>query len=274
MTHEIVVASYLENLMWVDFWKAGNDAVNFLPDTKITVYRAGQNVKNRGREAGQWLHHIVANYENLADFTFFVQADLAPAYGKTDKDWPLDLNALRGFRPLPNNGFFIWPSLVEVKNAGPANPRGHFFTPLDCKIISFLWGFEPIEFRWADIFPMAFLGAQHVVSKDVIHALPRSYYMGVLNNADNNFAWWAEHGKWPAVIYDLFKQGPLSEKGSTHRWAIMPEGCNSMDEIYGKSPDNPCALMPIGETGDAILARCKLTEAERREAIKVGSHTE
>lgn len=64
------------------------------------------------------------------------------------------------------------------------------------------------------------------------------------------------------------------EIGSTHRWVTLPKGGDGLDGIYGKSPDNPCALMPIGETGDAILARSKLTEAEKREAIKVGSHTE
>jgi hypothetical protein len=273
MTHEIVVASYLENIMWVDFWKAGNDAVNILPDSKITVYRAGQNVENRGREAGQWLHHIVKNYDKLADFTFFVQADLGPAYGKTCELWPLDMNYLRSFKPIPHSGFFIWPSLIPIEKAGPANTRGNSYPETDVENIGFLWGSAPEEISWADIFPMAFVGAQHVVSKDIIHALPKTYYEGILGIITDRFAWWLEYGKWPAIIYDLFKQGPLSEKGSTHQWVTMPKGCESMDNLYGKS-EISSALMPVGEAGDVILARGKLTEAERREAIKVGSHVE
>ena len=30
---------------------------------------------NRGREAGTWLHHIVSNYDRLADRTVFMQGD-------------------------------------------------------------------------------------------------------------------------------------------------------------------------------------------------------
>jgi hypothetical protein len=53
----------------------------------------------------------------------------------------------------------------------------------------------------------------------------------------------------------------------------MPKGSEELDSIYGKSKDR-YILLPVGEKGHEIMARGKLTEAERREAIKVGSHVE
>lgn len=82
MKLEIVVASYSEQLEWVkDVPKAW----------KRTIYRATDGIReakkdklgklsitripNGGREAGQYLWHIIHNREQLADITLFVQGD-------------------------------------------------------------------------------------------------------------------------------------------------------------------------------------------------------
>lgn len=205
MTHEIVVASHAEDLTWVKFWNAGNRETQILPDSKVTIYQAGRDLPNRGREAGQWIHHIIKNYNSLSDYTFFVQADLGAGFGARMGIWPNDLNAFRGFRPPSGSGFFIWPSHNPVTI--PSRP-----TRLCCgdgTKFKRLWGFEPDQFSWPDVFSMAFLGAQHVVSSDIIRALPREYYEGILAECDDQMAFWLEYGKWPAVIYDIFRQGPL-----------------------------------------------------------------
>lgn len=65
---ELVVARYNENVSWVD-------QIN---DRYIkTVYNkvSGDNlIPNFGREAFTYFYHIVNQYDNLADFTAFVQA--------------------------------------------------------------------------------------------------------------------------------------------------------------------------------------------------------
>jgi hypothetical protein len=82
MKLEIVVASYSEQLEWIkDVPKAW----------KKTIYRATDGIReakkdklgklpivripNGGREAGQYLWHIIHNRDKLADITLFVQGD-------------------------------------------------------------------------------------------------------------------------------------------------------------------------------------------------------
>jgi len=72
---ELVVASYKENLNWVKLIKSIN---------KISVYNRDPNCNFQGainvplcggREAYIFLTHIILNYEQLADYTIFVQGN-------------------------------------------------------------------------------------------------------------------------------------------------------------------------------------------------------
>ncbi len=77
-TFEVVIARYydFEYLDWVD---------KEFPNEKITIYNKGLNnltpsahwkvinIPNLGRESHTYLYHIVTNYYNLADRTFFTQ---------------------------------------------------------------------------------------------------------------------------------------------------------------------------------------------------------
>ncbi len=75
---EVVIARYNENLDWVN--------KNF-PNEKIIIYNKGKNdftplpnwkiieLPNIGRESHTYLYHIVANYNNLADRTLFLQGN-------------------------------------------------------------------------------------------------------------------------------------------------------------------------------------------------------
>ena len=75
---EVVIARYNENLSWIES--------NF-PCDKVTVYNKGldnlnlpsncQVIKlpNIGRESHTYLHHIIENYNNLANRTLFLQGD-------------------------------------------------------------------------------------------------------------------------------------------------------------------------------------------------------
>jgi len=76
MSRELVVAHYNENLDWLNFIKE-----NF-PDVKITVYTKGKTswdgalkLENVGRESHTYLTHIIENYDNLSQFTTFIQGN-------------------------------------------------------------------------------------------------------------------------------------------------------------------------------------------------------
>lgn len=70
MTIDLVVARFNEDISWR--WKLRKDA-------RIFVYNKGdgpeRRLRNVGREAHTYLHHIVENYGNLSDFVFFSQSD-------------------------------------------------------------------------------------------------------------------------------------------------------------------------------------------------------
>lgn len=233
---EIVIASYMETLNWVGVFKCFNDNLGLLPSCKFTIYRTGNSMDgafmltNRGREAGQWLTHIVERYETLADVTFFVQADLGASFGVSGDIWPQDMNVIKQFRlptggrepfqsPVDDFSFRIWPNWDRVRCivSEPKMTEQYNFgislghpepTPPEVRLI---WDKAPEKIQW----PQGgnFLGAQHVLTRKFIHRLPRSYYEDILQKVrKHELAHWLEFGKWPTIIYDIFRQGPL--KGS------------------------------------------------------------
>jgi hypothetical protein len=74
---EIVLARYNEDVSWCDQYKS-----------LVTIYNKGEDdlkydslpLPNVGREGHTYLHHVVQNYENLADWTVFSQAS-EPTWG-------------------------------------------------------------------------------------------------------------------------------------------------------------------------------------------------
>jgi hypothetical protein len=72
MKKELVISAYERNYGWIKY-------VN--PNVKVTVYRKGPNVQqneivienNVGQDVHTFFYHILNNYDNLSDFTFFSQ---------------------------------------------------------------------------------------------------------------------------------------------------------------------------------------------------------
>lgn len=76
MHQELVIARYNEDIGWL-----------YGTPLFATVYNKGQTqpnlstphelvpLPNTGREAGTWLHHIITHYDELADWTYFLQGD-------------------------------------------------------------------------------------------------------------------------------------------------------------------------------------------------------
>jgi|LakMenE01Jun11ns_1017448.scaffolds.fasta_scaffold9659691_2 hypothetical protein len=86
---ELVLARYKEDISWC----------NQIFGCKITVYNKFQGcnlLPNIGYEAHTYLHHIVANYDSLADVTVFSQASL---HGHIQtEEFVTQLKMLRKFR--------------------------------------------------------------------------------------------------------------------------------------------------------------------------------
>lgn len=69
---DIIVSHYNENLKWISNLTTYN---NFYLYSKGTVYQEHIKLKNIGRESHTYFYHIVNNYDNLSDWSFFVQGN-------------------------------------------------------------------------------------------------------------------------------------------------------------------------------------------------------
>jgi hypothetical protein len=94
MTIDVVVARYNENIIWL------NQLLDMEYITRIFIYNKGsehtiptniiqhpkvrcQNLPNKGRESGTYLHHIIHHFNDLSDQVIFTQAhpfDQAPQF--------------------------------------------------------------------------------------------------------------------------------------------------------------------------------------------------
>lgn len=87
---EVVVAHYEEDISWIENEKTRDDSD---ANVRFIIYSKNQNnppeealpIPNVGRESQTFLHHIVTNYNSLADWTVFTQAS-APGFGFRPND--------------------------------------------------------------------------------------------------------------------------------------------------------------------------------------------
>lgn len=165
---ELVVARYDEDLAWLK---------RVPKEFRTTVYDKGDGssggvpLKNEGREAHTYLHHLSERYDSLADVTVFVQGrpfDHAPDLHKKLKAYAAGSDAVADFRWL---GFL----------ADTDDPRGRrLFVPwsknperLELQLDKFhreLFGAAgPDAYRF-------FVGAQFAVKRTTAHLRPREFY--------------------------------------------------------------------------------------------------
>jgi hypothetical protein len=77
MSTQIVCARYNEDINWmaslipenIIVYNKGNDDLHIFPKEKQI------SLPNLGREGGTYIHHIINNYDNLADHTIFIQGN-------------------------------------------------------------------------------------------------------------------------------------------------------------------------------------------------------
>lgn len=75
---QIVVARYSEDTSWLATWRRGNQALVYNKGGAMPEYDQASTIQldNVGRESHTYLHHILNNYDKLADITIFLQGQI------------------------------------------------------------------------------------------------------------------------------------------------------------------------------------------------------
>lgn len=165
---EIVVARYSEDLYWIDKYK------NF-----TTIYNKGNDkiessipLKNIGRESHTYLYHIVNNYDNLAEYTCFLQGDPFDPHSPRLFGY---LNYVLESNELIPDFFWISERMVEGDFEYKREPYHKIFPNIK-------YAYEKIFGKQPTIEKFIFgAGAQFCVSKKRIHERPLEFYKNILD---------------------------------------------------------------------------------------------
>lgn len=168
---DLVVARYRENVDWLSRF----------PETRQWVYekdnpQADLSLPNVGREAQTYLHHIVENYDRLAEVTVFLQGH--PFDHTRDLDHKI--------RDLPQECGFMCLSevpLVETGTGSPIHPR----LPVGQRYQE-LFNAPPLDYS------LCRAGACFAVDRTTIHRHPREFYARLRDwiVTDTAGPWWVE----------------------------------------------------------------------------------
>lgn len=207
---EIVIASYREDLNWVldlpNSWHVSiyntlGTPREFPPRGVVTA-----NLPNYGREASQWLTHIVRNYNNLAEFTLFVQADRKHLPNKIDE-------ILLADQPPSDNFRYV--------GAPPDDPHGPppFLFPQTERLLKAGWQNTPIPCT-----ALFQVGAQFYARKAVILNRPVDHYQRLLDATLNPNPEWSPAHLLEPVWGCVFDRVIKKPKAATHEPATASAG--------------------------------------------------
>ena len=166
MKREIVVARYLERQKWFEKY----------PEAR--VYSKNVDIPNWGRESSTYLHHIINNYDCLAEHTIFCQADPHDHSKKFEdeiKDYEYDFKE-----------YGDW----MVNSKGNGAPQ-HVGLKIDEKSLE-IFGITLKEYGFVS-------GAQFVISKSTLLERPKEFYEYLLKYCEED-----EDAPW--VLERLWRQ--------------------------------------------------------------------
>lgn len=176
---KLVVAKYKEDVSW-------------LGDLPHVIYNKDPNgpspLPNIGREAHTYLHHIVSNYDNLDEYTIFVQGN------------PFDHspNLLRNIQNI-SSATEVPDFMYLSEHILPCSSHGEFYYPPNEKpsihqFHTFLFGQTPArDFVFG-------AGAQFMVSKKLIQHIPRQTYEKLLEESSKDFTPWCIERFWQQIF--------------------------------------------------------------------------
>jgi hypothetical protein len=194
MTRELVVAVYNENISWLEKRNYIEEKISAYNKFTRFDYQYVEQLENEGRESHTYIHHIIKNYDNLSDFTMFVQG------------YPFD-----HFFGIPDN-FNIGIFYLETAPVHDYHPFGEMIAcdqkgrPLS------RWNID-LKTIWEELFcdpmPQIFLanyGAQFVVSKDLIRSRSFDFWKKALElHYKYVFTPWAFEILWYTIFDPRFK---------------------------------------------------------------------
>jgi hypothetical protein len=165
---KIIVARYKEEIDWIKEIKGDVLIYNKGPDNINHDYDI-HHLGNIGREGHTYYKYIYDNYDNLDDYTFFLQGD------------PFDhspniINDINLFKPEECNGFKILSNWKIKCNINGCNHFNHKHKPNIRQVHDMVFGNSPEYIEW--IFGA---GAQFVVSRDVILRNSKDFYLNIIN---------------------------------------------------------------------------------------------
>ena len=161
---QFIIARYNENISWTNQF-----------DNKI-IYNKGNTLENSiqlpnvGREAHTYLYHIINNYNNLAEFTCFLQGnpfDHSPNLFNNINEFKYDI----GYYNLASR-------VLETKIVGCIHESG---LPIK-EHYNYL--FKDTLYNISNTKFLFGAGAQFIVSKEIIHLHPLNFYENLIKLTD------------------------------------------------------------------------------------------
>ena len=177
---DLVVSRYNENLDWI--------RISSNPNIKEKIYNKGANdiieetilLPNIGREAQTWIFHILSNYNNLAEYTIFLQGDPFEHYKNTTKillDIPNSLNSLVKIE----EGLYSFSDRMLEDTLEFCHTN---FVYPDKLYKRYFVGKAPNSYKFPN-------GAQYIVHKNNILSKSNSFYNYIIKTCE-----WNDHGPW------------------------------------------------------------------------------
>lgn len=208
MKNNIIISRFNENINWI----------NLIDKKKynIIIYNKGEkidtksiDIENIGREAHTYLHYIINNYDNLSEYTIFLQGEPFEHLtneirlkkeifdgGKKDYQFYIDLLGDNNFLlDYLNNRELTDKPLTDAKhieniNGTNVSPNLNIY-----ENINLLFSNPPNNFEFN-------CGAQFSLSKKTIKKRPLDFYKFCYNKCyqDNNWAWIMER-LWNTIFF-------------------------------------------------------------------------
>jgi hypothetical protein len=192
MKHQVVVARHGENLDWLECRPDGVGVVVYnkrrLPNQGY--WHEGTRVVellNLGRESQTYLHHIVQNYDRLADVTLFTQGD---PYAHVPRSFNVfDLltagPGISGHRLC--TGLKEWDAEGRLVHWGKWLDQYRSGAMGKAKLSMVDWfkgnvGVDPEALGSLAYFP----GAVFAATRDAVRSWPRSVYLGLLQSVSHH----------------------------------------------------------------------------------------
>mmetsp|Transcript_139186 Transcript_139186/g.259562 ORF Transcript_139186/g.259562 Transcript_139186/m.259562 type:complete len:374 (+) Transcript_139186:125-1246(+) len=211
---ELVVASYCEDTEWfkphpgpIAVYAKNPGCLSELQEAVKKMPAGGRLVElpNLGREGDSYVEHIIANYDNLAEYTAFTQ-------GGGEHNGVKAINFLKDFQPtgvdktsplIPmvfcdaeTHRYFLYRDMDkgEPKAEQPLEYQFEYFPQFDIanrvrKLYTYLFGGSACHVPA----PVFAAGAQFIVHRDAIRAKPLAFWKMLRDNLV----------KWPNFGYDL-----------------------------------------------------------------------